>query len=289
MKLWFLGVRGSSPASGPDYERVGGHTCCVAVAHDGAPPSLILDAGTGLRTVRPLLNGAPFRGTIILGHLHWDHVMGLPFFGPADHPDAHTRVLVPEQGTPAKALLAEVMRPPFFPIGPDALRGNWTFATYDEGRFETEGFRVVAREIPHKGGRTMGLQISDGTHSIAYLSDHAPQEFGVGPNGSGALHDAARELASGVDVLIHDSQYTVDELPDRGSFGHAAAQYSVELGRASGAKRVMLFHHDPWRTDPEVDSILDLCRALPTGANGASPRIDVAVEGLTIDLSAAAN
>jgi phosphoribosyl 1,2-cyclic phosphodiesterase len=274
------GVRGSAPAVGAEFTRVGGNTSCVAIAHDGdAVPRLILDAGTGLRSVSTLLAGAPFQGTILLGHLHWDHTYGLPFFRAGDQPGAVTTVLVPEQGASAIELVRRFMAPPAFPIGPEWLRGAWTFGSVDEGEHLVEGFTVLAREIPHKGGRTFGYRISDGVGSVAYLSDHGPAGvLGPGPDGLGPYHDAAMELSAGVDVLIHDAQYTSDELPERVDFGHSAAEYAVELARRSGATSVVLFHHDPDRTDDEVDAIELALRARGT-ANVVAAR-----EGVTIQL-----
>ncbi|MHB8508697.1 MAG: MBL fold metallo-hydrolase, partial [Candidatus Dormibacteria bacterium] len=92
MRLTFCGVRGSTPAPGRAYVRYGGNTACIAVSHVEEPPRLVLDAGTGLPHVGRLLDGAPFNGTILLGHLHWDHTHGIPFFGHARRPDAHTLV-----------------------------------------------------------------------------------------------------------------------------------------------------------------------------------------------------
>ena len=121
MRVHLCGVRGSAPAVGVDFIGVGGNTSCVAIAHDDEDvPRLVLDAGTGLRTVTTLLAGEPFRGTILLGHLHWDHTYGLPFFRAGDRPDAATRLLVPEQGVPAIDLIGGFMGPPAFPIGPEA-------------------------------------------------------------------------------------------------------------------------------------------------------------------------
>jgi ribonuclease BN (tRNA processing enzyme) len=222
---------------------------------DGRVP-LVLDAGTGLRSLGCLLGGRAFRGTILLGHLHWDHTHGLPFSAAVDHDEAEVRVLAPtEPGTTVDGLLAQAMSPPNFPIGPDQLRGRWSWDALVEGRCTVEGLDVLAREIPHKGGRTFGFRVGDGERSFAYLSDHMPQALGTGPDGWGALHDAALALADGVDLLIHDAQYTAEELPERGAFGHSAAEYAVALGEAAGAGRVVLFHHDPARTDDEVDAI----------------------------------
>jgi phosphoribosyl 1,2-cyclic phosphodiesterase len=250
------GVRGSTPAPGSEFARYGGHTSCVAIGHDGEPPSLIVDAGTGIRRVTSVLDGEPFRGTILLGHLHWDHTQGLPFFAGADRPDARTTVMLPDQGDPA-AVLERAISPPHFPIGLAGLRGTWRFAGLQPGRHRIEGFEVLALDIPHKGGRTFGYRISDGNGaSLAYLSDHNPVALGPGPAGLGPYHDAALALARDVDVLFHDAQHTAAELPSRASFGHSAADYAVGLGAAAGATGVLLYHHDPARTDAEVDAIV---------------------------------
>ena len=129
MRLYLCGVRGSTPAPGADFLRYGGHTSCVAIAHDDdARPTLVLDAGTGLRQVTPLLGGQPFDGTILLTHLHWDHVHGLPFFTGGDREGSRVSLLLPEQedGASAEQALAKGMSPPHFPIGPSELRGAWT-------------------------------------------------------------------------------------------------------------------------------------------------------------------
>ncbi len=257
MRIHLCGVRGSTPAPGAAFAVVGGHTSCIAVAHDDEEvPRLLLDAGTGLRAVPALLGGEAFHGTILLGHLHWDHMMGLPFFKSADNHDAVTRVIVPEQGATALELLSETMRAPAFPIGPTDLRGTWSFDTIDEGECVIEGFTVLAREIPHPGGRAMGYRISDAHSSIVYMSDHGPAgEMGPGPDGFGPYHEAAMTLCAGVDLLIHDSQYTASELPGRLHFGHSAVDYPIELAKRAGARGVLLFHHDPDRTDVQVDAI----------------------------------
>lgn len=280
MRVQFCGVRGSAPATGVDYAGVGGATSCVAIAADGALPTLLLDGGTGLRTASSLFGDAPFEGTIILGHLHWDHFMGLPFFPAGDRPGARVRVLVPEQDGDPVGSVTSIFGPPLFPITPGELRGEWTFETYDAGTFQVGAFSVLAREIPHKGGRTMGLRVSDGRSSIAYLSDHAPHEIGPGADGLGALHPAALELARDVDVLIHDAQYTAAELPAKRSWGHAAADYSATLAGRAGARRVLLYHHDPARTDAEVMRVADdVAGRAPTGVE-----VTVAVEGAVIEL-----
>jgi phosphoribosyl 1,2-cyclic phosphodiesterase len=273
VRLFLCGVRGSSPTPGDAFRSVGGHTSCVAIAPDDGPPTLALDAGTGLRNLTRVLEGQPFRGAIVLTHLHWDHVMGLPFFPAGDHPDATTRLLAPDQGAPLETVLERLMSPPMFPITPLQLRGAWTFESYGEGTFEAGGFRVTTREIPHGGGRTMGVRVEDDDHAVAYLPDHAPHLLGPGHNEVGELHEAARALGDGVDVLLHDAQYTRAELPGRFTWGHAAADYALELAEACGAARLLLVHHDPNRTDEQVAAIAADLRAR------ARVDVDVAHEG----------
>jgi ribonuclease BN (tRNA processing enzyme) len=287
--ITFCGVRGSTPAPGADYVRYGGNTSCVAVAHArGEAPVLALDAGTGLANLSGLLDGAAFNGTILLSHLHWDHSLGLPFFRAGDRDDARVTLLLPEQeagqggsrgagGVAAEGLLSRVMSPPFFPITPGELRGNWEFAAISPGQHKAEGFTVEAREIPHKGGRTLGYRISDGRAVLAYVTDHCPTSFGPGPDGLGACHEAAVELARDADLLIHDAQLTAEEVPAEAAWGHAAAEYAAGLAARAGARRVALFHHKPSRTDDQLDAI-----GLRFAA-GPLPVL-VAAEGLSVEL-----
>jgi phosphoribosyl 1,2-cyclic phosphodiesterase len=281
VRLWLCGVRGSTPAVGEEFAGVGGHTSCVAIGDDDGPPRLVIDAGTGLRNLTGVLNGAPFVGTILLSHLHWDHTHGLPFFAAGDRPDARVDLRVPAQGRPARDLVAQILSPPHFPITPEQLRGAWTIDEIDEGVSRHEGLAVLARDIPHKGGRTFGYRVSDGTHAIAYLSDHAPQDLGAGRQGLGVLHEAALELAAGADVMFHDAQYCASELPTRGAFGHAAFEYALELAHAAKVKRVMLFHHDPARTDDEVETFLTEARR-HAGEGGVI--VDIARQGMLVSL-----
>jgi phosphoribosyl 1,2-cyclic phosphodiesterase len=275
VRVTFCGTRGSTPAPGLDYTRFGGHTSCVALTHDGGPevrPSLLLDAGTGIRRLPGLLGDSPFRGTILLSHLHWDHVQGLPFFRSGDRDDARVHVFLPDQGddTDAEALLERMMSPPFFPIAPSALRGAWQFGVIPDGTFAAEGFSVVAIDVPHKGGHTVGFRISDGHSSVAYIPDHCPTALGPGPDGLGEYHESALQLAQDVDLLIHDAHLRAEEIEAEGSFGHAAAEYAVRLGTMAGARRVALFHHRPERKDAEVERTVCRFAKSPVPVMGAA-------------------
>jgi phosphoribosyl 1,2-cyclic phosphodiesterase len=279
VKVHVLGVRGSTPAPGHAFARHGGNTSCLALARDDATPSLLLDAGTGLRGLGALLGERPFHGALLFGHLHWDHTQGLPFSRAVDNDGAEVRVCIPNQddGDSAETVLRRAMSPPHFPIGPEELRGRWSFESLDPGEHHVAGFEVLALEIPHKGGRTFGYRVSDGRASLAYLSDHGPAALGRGPDGWGPYHDTALALAADVDVLIHDAQHTAEELPSRAGWGHSAADYPVRLAELAGARSVLLFHHDPIRTDDEVDAIV-------ARFADASVPVSAAVEGSVLHL-----
>jgi phosphoribosyl 1,2-cyclic phosphodiesterase len=285
VRVHLCGVRGSTPAPGADFLRYGGHTSCLALAHDGEQtPRLVLDAGTGLRAVSPLLGGDAFAGTLLLTHLHWDHVQGLPFFAAGDDERARVRVHVPDQddGRSAVEVLSRMMSPPHFPIGPEELRGDWSFESIEPGKSRHEGFEVLAREIPHKGGVTLGYRVSDSRSTLTYMPDHCPTELGGGPSGCGELHAAALELAEGADVLVHDAQLIGErELAEEGRFGHSAASYPVELGNRSGAKIVLLFHHRMDRTDTELDALAHSFAGIDSRR---PPLVLVAAQGAALDL-----
>lgn len=270
MKVVLHGVRGSSPAPGPEFVGVGGHTSCVAITPSGADaPTLLLDAGTGLSSVTASLAGAPYRGDLLLTHLHWDHVQGLPFFAAGDREDAEVRLVLPAQDGAAPdrpgsaaALLARAMSPPHFPIGPDGLRGRWTFEAVEPGRFSAGGCMVTALEVPHKGGRTYGYRVEADGVSIAYLPDHYPA----------SAADAGIELARGVDVLLHGGMFDDDERDLARAYGHATIGDACRLARTAGAAALVLTHHAPARTDVEVAD-------LGARFGGGQPPVTVGREG----------
>jgi phosphoribosyl 1,2-cyclic phosphodiesterase len=269
LRVTFCGVRGSTPAPGHLFARFGGNTSCVAItAAHADTPTLVLDAGTGLSRLSGDLGGQPFCGSVLLGHLHWDHTHGIPFFPAGDNPAAYVTLYQPAQGDPLE-VLSRVIAPPHFPVTPLELRGKWDFQALETGHHEIEGFAVEAIEIPHTGGRTFGFRVSDGECTVTYMSDHGPVALGAGPNGDGEFHENALALAHDTDLLIHDAQYTRHEFPAKAHFGHSTIDYAIELGKRAGAKKVVLYHHDPSRTDDELDAIV---------------RVIAASEGLSLDL-----
>ena len=286
MRLTFCGTRGSTPTPGAPFVRYGGHTSCVAISTGAGRPHLVIDAGTGIRSVTGVLDGRPFDGTILLGHLHWDHTQGLPFFSAAGRPGARVRLLLPAQPGSPVDVLARFMSPPHFPITPEQLGAGWTFGSVEEGEHRLEGYTVRAREIPHKGGRTFGYRVADAHSSVAYLSDHSPTSLGPGADGLGERHEAALDLATGADVLIHDAQHVAAEFPGVGYLGHASVEYAVGLAAAAGVATLVLFHHSPERTDAEIDQILTDARRL---ARTLRPELEVvaAADGLCLPVGEA--
>lgn len=248
MKVGLHGVRGSTPAPGPDFVQVGGHTSCVSVTLRGASfPSLVLDAGTGLTNLTQALRGYPFRGAIVLSHLHWDHVQGLPFFAAGDREDADVTLYLPAQdgaqaGLPGSGagLLSRSMSPPHFPIRPDGLAGRWRFEAADAGWFDLGDARILLADVPHKGGRTFGIRVEADGASIAYLPDHDPA----------ADPEPGAKLARGADLLLHDAQFARSERTVANAYGHATIDDAVGLAERAGVGRLVLIHHAPTRTDP---------------------------------------
>ena len=274
MRIELLGVRGSTGAPGANHVRYGGHTSCLAVRADpSATPTLVLDAGTGLRSLTAMLGGAAFDGSIVLSHLHWDHMQGVPFFAAGDRETARVDLHLPAQdGRSGRDLLAQSFAPPSFPITPEGLQGRWGFHAMSEGRHRIEGFDVVAVDVQHKGGRTFGLRVDDDHGSFAYLPDHAPM--------AGTSAELMAVL-QGVDVLLHDAQFLEGERPVAVDYGHSTVQDAVRLARTCGARQLVLLHHSPARTDDALDEIAEWAPGL-----ALEMTVVVGREGMSIDVGA---
>jgi ribonuclease BN (tRNA processing enzyme) len=231
---------------------------------------LVLDAGTGLRCLPGLLGGRAFHGSIVLSHLHWDHVHGLPFCPAVDRAEARVDLYLPAPpgGPSARDLLARAMSPPHFPITPEGLLGSWRFHRSPRGPSTIEGFTVTQAEITHKGGRTHGIRVEQGGVSLAYLPDHAPQ-----------LGSAQAEaLARGVDLLLHDGQFLDHERATADAYGHSTVGAAVDFAVRCGARRLVLTHHAPDRTDDDLDKLA----ANQSGSGASRLAVELARQGDTL-------
>lgn len=265
-------MRGSTCAPGAEFVRYGGHTSCVAVRAEGAAvPTLVLDAGTGLRSLTEMLAGAAYDGSILLSHLHWDHMQGLPFFAAGDRDAARVDLYLPAQdGRSGRDLLAQAFSPPAFPISPEGLKGRWTEHALESGAHRIEDFDVRAVDVAHKGGRTFGYRVSDATGSVGYVPDHAPEA---------GMSDDVLAALDGVDVLVHDAQFVEAERPVAVNYGHATVEDCVRLAHQVGAGALVLFHHSPARGDDALDGIGELATGLADGLP-----VVVAREGMGLEV-----
>ena len=279
LNVSFFGVRGSTPCPCDANRRYGGNTSCVALESPGHAP-IVLDLGTGLRFWGDTLDdGQPFVGSALVTHIHWDHVQGLPFFGPVLRPGAQFDVYGPPQtdhGSLGDAF-NDFMRPPFFPVRTADLLGDIRFHDVWDADLELDGAKVKVRPVPHVG-LTNGYRIEMGGAVVAYLSDHQ-----MPSDGSHTISDSVLELCDGADLLIHDAQYTTAEFPRKSNWGHCTADFAVHVARETGVRRLALFHHDPTHHDAAVDSILAHARDLADGSG--IEEVIAASEGLVISYS----
>ena len=279
MNIGFYGVRGSTPCPCDDNARYGGNTACVALESPGHDP-IIFDLGTGLRffgETQP--QDGSFRGTALVTHLHWDHVQGLPFFMPINRAGARLDVYGPGDGVGLAEAFDEFMRPPYFPVQYSDLVGDITFHTVGPDVLEIGGARVLVREVPHVG-TTLGFRVELDGVSVAYVPDHQ-----MPIDGSFDVAESVLELADGVDVLIHDAQYTPEEFAERAHWGHCTVEYAVHVARAAGAQRLVLFHHDPGHCDRTVDELLAGARE----EAGDGLEVLAAAEGMTLSFDRGAH
>lgn len=272
----FYGVRGSTPCPSEANRRYGGNTSCVALESPGHEP-IVLDLGTGLRVYGETLpHDGSFRGHALVTHVHWDHVQGLPFFMPVLQAGASFDVYGPPLPDQTLAECFETfVSPPFFPVAVDQLPGVINFHDVCDAVLGVGDAKVTVRPVPHTG-LTNGYRIEQDGVSVAYISDHQ-----MPVDDPTAIVDEVLELSEGVDLLIHDAQYTPTEFVAKSDWGHCTVDYAVHVAIEAGAKRLALFHHDPTHGDEIVDCLLAGAR---DRAGGRIDEIIAAAEGLTVVL-----
>lgn len=269
LTLTVRGCRGSMSVAGDRYRRYGGNTTCF---HAEVEPGhhLVIDCGTGLRSLQHDIDDqGPQRFTVLFTHYHWDHIQGLPGFLPLFESGNSVTFCGPRSdGRSVREILATVVRPPWWPVTLDEAAADLTFR--DLG----DSVMVGRVRVTHAAGNhPQGVEIYrlDGPdRSVVIATDH---EAGNEEVDSGLV-----QLATGADVLIHDAQYTPEELSTiRKGWGHSSFESAVAAAQASGVGRLILASHDPDRSDEDVDRLRGMAR---TGF----PNTDAAYEGMTIPL-----
>jgi phosphoribosyl 1,2-cyclic phosphodiesterase len=241
----FLGVRGSIATPGAEHA-AGGNTACVEVT--AGDTRIILDAGTGLRTLGDeRMKLGPRHSTILLSHLHWDHICGLPFFTPIYVPGHRVEIASGPNGVlPHDDAIRSLFRAPFFPVDFADLAGQVTTRELRTNeRFTIGDITITMAKLNHPDP-VYGYRLEHGGHSIVYATD--TEHFAC-------VDPTLKKLAAGADILIYDAQYTPEEYPAKVGWGHSTWQAGADLARAAGVPQLVMFHHDPNRTDAQLAAI----------------------------------
>jgi phosphoribosyl 1,2-cyclic phosphodiesterase len=256
MRVTLFGTRGSIPAPGPETIRYGGNTPAVEVrAKNGA--TLAFDAGTGIRRLGAQVSPATNRIDILLTHLHMDHIQGLGFFGPLYDPAIEVHIWGPASSTLSlEARLSRYLSPPLFPVH---LRDLPSVACHRVPRqpFDIGPFHIETSLVCHPGP-TVGYRVEEDGGVVAYMCDHEPALCLRGGRWPGREWISGFDLAVGVDLLIHDAQYTDEEYERCLGCGHSTYRHAFEFAAQVGAKQIVPFHHDPSHDDEMLDRQHDI-------------------------------
>ena len=252
MKITFYGVRGSTPVCGFQTMKYGGNTSCVHIelefGHD-----LIFDAGTGIRHLGQRLTSKSTPVSILLSHGHWDHVQGYPFFAPIYQPERDINVYIHvESQHRMLCSLFEKMDGSNFPVRAEDLPSNCVckFKGVESELYEREGVRVIRQPLNHPGGG-VAYKIDENNVTCAYVTDNELDP----PYAQSSTYDQWVEYLHGVDVLIHDAQYTEDDMPRKHGWGHSLISQVRQLATDAEVGALVMFHHDPDRSDSDLDEI----------------------------------
>ena len=280
-RVW--GCRGSLASPGADTVRYGGNTSCLEVQLQSGH-TLVLDAGTGMRALGVAMQAELSEELhVLLTHLHLDHLQGLGFFRPLFRPDLDVHIWGP--ASPVQSLqdrIAIYLSPPLFPVRLADIPARLTFHDAPEETVSIGSATVRAAKVTHQGP-TVGYRIEEEGRALVYLPDHEPS-LGVHLRDQPSTWMSGYDLARGADVLFHDAQYGDDEYPHHVGWGHSCIEHALAFAVKAEVGTVVLFHHDPYHNDDELEALLAEARRQ---WNGTDERVCLAREGLTVVLDAA--
>jgi len=274
MRVRFWGTRGSFPVPGAATLRYGGNTACLEM--NAGDELVVVDAGSGLRELgRSLVQGPPRRLSLLMTHLHWDHLLGFLFFEPAYALGWELMVGGWPAGLDGLKRMFKVGRSEsHFPVHWEKLAARIERSPeLEPPRFSVGALQVRTTPLNHPQGG-VGYSFAHHGRRLVFLTDN--ELDGPGPVGL----DEFAEFARGADVLIHDAQFTPEEHRERRGWGHSDYAQAVELARRAEVGRLLLFHHDPGRSDDALDELVVRAQEL------AGPRLAVqaAIEGSELEL-----
>jgi ribonuclease BN (tRNA processing enzyme)/GAF domain-containing protein len=286
MKVQFWGTRGSIAKPGPSAERYGGNTSCVEIRSNQGTV-VVIDCGTGSHALgQKLVAEGVKRGYLLIGHTHWDHIQGLPFFAPLFVPGTEWDIYGPKGLSGSlRQTLAGQMSSTYFPITIEQLGATIHYHDLLEGSFDLDDIHVSTRYLNHPA-LTLAYRLETDGASLVYACDHEPHSPAAA-SGDEALHEQDllhAEFTAGVDLLIHDAQYTADEYPAKVNWGHSTVEYAMRVARQAGVQRLALTHYDPLRTDDQLDVLVEQAQERMRAA-GSTIDVFAAHEGLEIDLA----
>jgi phosphoribosyl 1,2-cyclic phosphodiesterase len=276
MKVKIWGARGSVPAPGPEMNRYGGNTSCVELElSDGS--TLIIDAGTGIRSLGVGIAATLPKVNILLTHLHLDHIQGLMFFAPCFRSGSSITIWGPS--SPEASLeerIARYISAPLSPVEVRELPCDVSFLDPPATEWEVGPATIRAEAVTHRGP-TLGYRITDAGTTLTYISDHEP---GLGSPLESLEPEwiSGYDLARDTDLLIHDCQYTDSEYPDHVGWGHSRLTDALTFARRVDARRLMLFHHDPLHSDDFLDAFHETAVERWSQMGGRAETIEMAAE-----------
>ncbi len=298
-RLKFWGVRGSIPVPGLGTLRYGGNTTCVEVRADNE--IIVLDAGTGIRALGSALEkefgSRPIEVSLLITHVHWDHIQGFPFFLPAYHDKNRVRIFgYNGHGPGLRDILVGQMATPLFPVQLQQLPGRIVIKRLRKLEFNIGKVRVRAKMMNHPGV-CVGYRLETSQGSIAFLPDNElynacklhstksrPLSAAQSRKKAGEARAELVEFLRGCDVLILDTQYTDEEYKAHIGWGHGALSAAVSLALDAKVGKLLLFHHDPCHDDAAIDRMASTARKL-VARSGKKLRVEAAREGLEMKLT----